>query len=452
MREWLDVHQQIRGMAHEVFSIRHNPRRVPKISPEELSPKHIDAIHRALLSGLVSNIGYRSDAHEYTGISGKKFNIFPGSALFKSSPGWVMAAELVETTKLYARTVAPIKPIWIERLAEHLVKRTYTDARWHPQLAQVMAYEKVTFGGITLVPRRSVHYGPVEPKQSREIFIHEALVKGNFKSDAEFFTHNQKLRGEIQLMEAKLRQRSILVEPTKQFAFYDARLPANVFSGATLENWRHHAERGRPTILFMQPRHLMTRQVQLDANAFPDELAVGEMRVPLRYVYDAARPDDGVTATIPLAALNQLSQGPFEWLICGWLREKVVGLIKSLPKSLRTKFVPVPETVEKVLPVLRGTGFQAVQDGLETRATNGRSLLDALAHQLGKLAGEYIDHNAFNLDALDPYLRMNFQIEDGQGQIVKTGRDLDAIKRELGLRAATPSVHSYRRASGTGMG
>jgi ATP-dependent helicase HrpA len=424
LREWLDVHQQLRTMAHEVFSIHHNPRRVMKLSPDELPPKHLDAIHRSLLSGLLSNIGYRSDAHEYTGISGKKFNIFPGSGLFKSNPAWITAAEIVETTKLYARTVASIKPLWIEQLADHIVKRTYTEPTWHAQSAQVMAYEKVAFGGITLVPRRSVHYGPVDPKQSREIFIHEALIKGNFKSDVPFFKSNRALIEDIQRTEAKLRQRNILVEPAKQFRFYDERLSHHVYSGATLEKWRHHAERGRPTILFMQPRHLMTREVHADPAEYPDVLRFGDLALPLRYVYDAARTDDGITVTIPLAALNQLSHAPFEWLVPGWLRDKILALIKSLPKPLRTKFIPVPEHGERVLPALRGMGVSPMH-----------SLLDKLANQLGKLAGEYIDRNAFNLQDLDPHLRMNFEIIDEQKQIIKTGRDLDAIKRELGLRA-----------------
>jgi ATP-dependent helicase HrpA len=444
MREWLDVHQQLRAMAHEVFSIHHNPRRVQKISPDEMPPKHLDAIHRALLSGLLSNVGYRSDAHEYTGISSKKFNIFPGSALFKSNPPWVMAAELVETTRLYARTVASIRPIWIEQLADHIVKRTYTDPTWHMQSAQVMAYEKVTFGGITLVPRRSVHYGPVDPQQSRELFIHEALIKGNYKTEAEFFKNNQKLVAEVLSIEAKLRTRNILVESAKQFRFYDERLPHAVFSGATLDKWRNHAERGRPTILFMQPRHVMTRDVRIDAADYPDELRIGEITIPLRYTYDVARTDDGMTATIPLAALNQLSQEPFEWMVPGWLKDKVTALIKSLPKALRTKFVPVPETVEKVMPPLReaavdGHSMKNPHPALSRSTGRGEegsgSLLDKLADQLGKISGEYIDRNAFDLTALEPWRRMNFEVIDEQKQIVKVGRDLDAIKRELGLRA-----------------
>jgi ATP-dependent helicase HrpA len=336
-----------------------------------------------------------------------------------------MAAELVETTRLYARTVAPIKPIWIEQLGDHLVKRTYTDPTWQMQSAQVMAYEKVTFGGIMLVPRRLVHYGPVDPKQSREIFISEALVKGQYRTEAPFFRHNHELVADALTTEAKLRTRDVLAEPAAQLAFYDVRIPDHVFSGATFEKWRQYVERGRPTLLFMQPKHVMKRQLHADLREYPDELMVGELKLPLRYVYDAADPADGVTATVPLAALNQLSADIFEWLIPGWLRGKVIALVKSLPKTLRVKFVPVPENADIVMASLRSIAVSAMPP----------NLLDQLADQLGKIAGEYIDRAAFNLDEIDPWLRMNFEIVDDQKQIVKTGRDLDAIKRELGLRA-----------------
>src|SRR5438477_1474459 len=210
-----------------------------------LSPQKSDAIHRALLSGLLGNIATRSDAHEYTAARGVKCNIFPGSGLFKRRPGWIMAAELVETTRLYARTVAPIQPQWVETLAPHLVQRTYSEPHWQPQTAHVSAFERVTLWGLVLTARRSVHYGPIDPQVSRQLFIYHALVLGEYRSNGEFFAHNRQLIHEIRTLEAKQRQRDLLVSDQAIYDFFDRRIPPGIYNGPLLEKWRQHVERGR---------------------------------------------------------------------------------------------------------------------------------------------------------------------------------------------------------------
>ncbi|MEA2710905.1 MAG: ATP-dependent helicase HrpA, partial [Phycisphaerales bacterium] len=423
MREWDDVHQQLKSIAGEVLHLRHPRHRHSHSHTRELSPKHIDAIHRALLAGLLSNIGLRTEQHEYTGSGGKKFSIHPGSGLFRRKPTWVMAAEIVETTKLYARMVAAIQPQWIERIAQHLTKKTYTEPHWQPQSAHVAAFESVSLYGLKIVPRRTVHYGPIDPEASRQLFIHHALVIGDWPGGTrnEFFQNNRKLIEEIRTLEAKRRQRDLLVEDQAISDFYDRRLPREgIYNGPLFEKWRQHAERGRPTLLFMHRRDLLKREVEENKHDYPDDIRVGDFLLPLTYVFDPGDPDDGVTVTVPLAALNQLPPEPFEWLVPGFLREKVVALMKTMPKALRVKFVPVPEHADQAIANLRfGEG----------------SLNEALAHQLGKISGEAMDRDAFAPQELPPYLLMNFRIIDEVGELVKTCRDLDKTRKELGIAA-----------------
>jgi ATP-dependent helicase HrpA len=420
MREWDDIHQQLKALAGEVLHLRHPRHRFSHSSTRELSPKHIDAIHRALLAGLLGNVGVRSEAHEYLGGGGKKFSIFPGSGLFKRKPAWIMAAEIVETTKLYARTVAAIQPQWIERLAQHLVKRTYTEPHWQPQSAHVAAFEKVTLYGLPIVARRTVHFGPIDPPAARQLFIHHALVLGEWRSSAEFFQNNRQLVAEIRSLEAKRRQRDLLVDDQVIYDFYDKRIPHDIYNGPLFEKWRLYGERGRPTLLFMQRRDLMQREVEDNKHDYPDALHLNGIKLPLTYAFDPSDPDDGVTVTVPLAALNQLPSEPFEWLVPGLLREKVISLMKTMPKSLRVKFVPIPESANAALNAL---------DPAEG------SLLDALATRLGKISGEPIDRTAFAPEDLPPYLLMNFRIIDDAADLVMAGRDLEKIRRELGLQA-----------------
>lgn len=402
-----------------------------------MSQLRLDAIHRSLLAGLLSNIGTKTDQFEYTGARHTKFNIFPGSGLFKSRPQWVMAAELVETTRLYARTCARIRPEWAERLGEHLVKRTYTEPHWNRQTAHVVAYEKVTLFGLTLVPRRSVHYGPIDPLTSRQIFIQSALVDGDYDTTAPYFRHNQKLLDEITSLEAKRRTRDVLVDEKVRFDFYDSRIPAAIHNGPAFEKWRRATEPGNPRLLFMSRADLMKHAAsETTAELYPDVLTTKGVTVSLSYHLEPGHPADGVTARIPLAALNQVSAERFEWLVPGMLREKITALIKTLPKQMRVNFIPAPDWAEKA--------FAAMTPG-------DYSLYESLATFLGKSSGLTVRAHDFDPAALLDHLHFNFQIVDDSGKPLAAGRDLAALRRQFGVAAkeefekAPPQNGSFHR-------
>ena len=385
---------------------------------KRLDPAKYDAVHRALLAGLLSNVGYKSDGHEYTGARGTKFFIFPGSALFKAKPQWVTSAELVETTRLYARTVAAIRVEWVERIAEHLVKRTYADPHWNPQTGHVVAYEKVTLYGMTIVPKRTVHYGPIDPKLSREIFIKGALVEGDSNITAPFLRHNQRLVDEITTLEAKTRQRGLLVTEDVRYDFYDARIPAGIHNVPAFEKWRRQAEQQNPKLLHMTRRDLLAGTADVTQDLFPDSMQIDRLRLALEYHFEPGHPADGVTVAIPLAALNQVPAERFEWVVPGLLKEKVIALIKSLPKPLRVQFIPAPDVAQNALDKMKvGQG----------------SLLDALADALGKLSGTRVTRNDFDTETLAEHLKTNFKVVDESGKVLAAGRDLDALRRQLGF-------------------
>ncbi len=386
---------------------------------QRLEPAKYDAVHRALLTGLLSNVGYKSDAgHEYTGARGTKFFLFPGSALFKSKPQWVMSAELVETTRLYARTVASIRVEWVERIADHIVKRTYSDPHWNPQTGHVVAYEKVTLYGMVIVPERTVHFGPIDPKLAREIFIKGALVEGDSNINAPFIRHNQRLVDEITTLEAKTRQRGLLVAEEARFDFYDARVPAGIHNVPAFEKWRRQAEQQNPKLLQMTRRDLMAATADVTQELFPDSMQIDRLRLALEYHFEPGHPADGVTVAIPLAAINQVPVERFEWVVPGLLKEKVIALIKSLPKPLRVQFIPAPD---------------AAQNALDKLKVGQGSLLEALAEALGKISGTRVTRNDFDLETLAEHLKMNFKVVDESGKVLAAGRDLDALRRQLGV-------------------
>jgi ATP-dependent helicase HrpA len=389
--------------------------------PTELSPQRQDAIHRALLTGLLANVGMRSDGNEYAGVRGKKFHLFPGSSLFRRRPQWVMAGELVETTRVYAHNVAAVHPLWIERAAAHLVKRTWSDPHWRPDIGRVLAYEKVTLHGLTLIARRKVHYGPIDPKLSREIFIHHALVLGDYETIAPYFAHNTKLVRQVQDLEAKSRRRDVLVDPNARFAFYDARIPQRIYTADEFEKWRRHAEKPNPRLLLMSRQDLMLHPaLGVTSELYPDTINANGIQFPLEYRFEPGDRADGITVTIPLSALNQLSAEPFNWLVPGFRFDMFVALVRTLPKALRVKFVPVPDVAGGAASELRPS------DG---------PVLEALAHHLGKISGEPVHGEDFHPGVMPEYLRMNYRIVDTTGKEIALGRDLGRIRRQLGLQA-----------------
>ncbi len=390
-------------------------------SSDEITPARFDAIHRAVLAGMLGNIGLKSDAHEYTGARGSKFSIFPGSGLFKSRPKWVVASELVETTKLYARTVAKVQPEWIEQIAAHLVKKTHTDPRWQPERGYVVATEKVTLYGLVLVPQRTVHYGPINPKESREIFIRAALVEQDWRTEAQFFRHNRRLIDEVQALEAKARRRDVMVDQAALYDYYDKRIPAGIYNVPLFEQWRKETERANPKVLFMSRRDLMRHSADaITAEAFPDFLLVNQVPLNVEYDLDPGGPMDGLTLVVPLAMLNQLPAHRFDWLVPGLLREKIVELIRTLPKPLRVQFVPVTDTADLAVMALKASPVP---------------LVEALSEFLGKQSGTPVPRSAIDPQAIPSYLHMNFRVIDEQRKTLATGRDLNAIRRQLGMAA-----------------
>lgn len=398
--------------------------------PDEISPEHADAIHRALLTGLLANVGSKGEAHEYNGARGARFSIFPGSALFRKNPQWVMAAEVVETTRLYARTVAAVKPQWIERAAPHLVRRMYSEPRWNPQTAHVQASEKVSLYSLVVVPSRTVHYGPIDPRTSREIFIQHALALGEFRTGAEFFKHNAALIADVEKMEAKARRKNMLAEVEQRYKYFDARIPEGIFNGPLFEQWRREAEKKNPRLLFMElPDVLSAGAEPAPRELYPDAIALEGMTLSLDYVYDTGSPIDGVTVNIPIAALAQAPAERFEWLVPGHLPTRIEEMIRSLPKELRKTFIPIGD---------------AAREAAATLTFGEGSLLEGLALFLGRRAGVRIPPQEFNEPSLPPYLRMNFRIIDAAGKQIGVGRDLAQLRADLQVEVRSSFANSPR--------
>jgi ATP-dependent helicase HrpA len=409
MREWIEVHHQLHTVVTEMG-----------LKPN-LNPAGPDRVHRGLLTGLLSNVGNKTDTNDYAGLRGAKFNLFPGSVLFQQKPKWVMAAELVETNRLYARTVAKVMPEWIERAAAHMIKKTYSDPHWSSERGDVIASERVSLKGLILVPHRTVCYGPIDPRTAREVFIHYALVEGDFRSSAVFFKKNQALLNHVRTLEAKLRRADLQAEPQKRFAFYHARIPQEIYNTVLFDRWRKQAEKDNPNVLLMSLTDVAKPEAAtLPAADFPDEIAIGNLKISLSYLHDTGSPQDGITANIPLALLNQVPPGPFDWLVPGWLNEKVVEMVRTLPKAIRTKLVPAPESSAKAIAAL---------------TDRSQSFLPAVAYQLGRLIGETIAPQSFDLAAIPQWLRMHFRILDAGGKTLAMGRDLMALRIQLGMQA-----------------
>jgi len=413
LREWRDVHHQLTALVAQM-GMRANEK-----------PATYEQVHRALIAGLLGNIGSKGEeAGEYLGARGIRFAIFPGSGLRKKQPRWVVAAELVETTRLYARCVARIEPEWVEAAAGDLAKKHYFDPHWQRERAMVSAFERVTLYGLTLVPRRRVNYGPINPKEAREVFIRRALVAGEFDTRAPFFEHNRRLIGEIEALEHKARRRDVLVNEDVIFGFYDGILAPGVVNGAGFERWRAEAERNNPRLLYLTREYLMRHAAaDITEAQFPERLRAGEAELKLTYRFEPGHPLDGVTVTVPLELLNRLEPAHFEWLVPGLVREKVTHLFKALPKQLRRYLVPVPQHV---------TAFLEEQDAEESRPR----LAAALGRYVQRAAGGPVATDVWDKVEVPPHLQMNFRVVDVAGRELACGRDLAALKTQLGQAAS----------------
>jgi len=408
MREWHDVRQQLHAQLTEMG------KRV------NTAPADTASIHRAVLAGLLSNIGRKDpETPEYAGTRGTKFYIFPGSGLFKQGPKWVMAGEVVTTTRAYARTVARIDPAAIEQVGAHALTRNHTDPHWNAQSGQVFAHERITLFGLELVARRRVSYGKIDPSAAREIFIQHALVEGDLRTEGAFLIHNRAVLEHARLVEAKARRTDLVADARKRFAFYDSRVPPDVFDSHRFEHWRKAAERRDPRVLYMTDKDALAGlPPEITPDRFPDSIEFGGASLALTYAHDPAAPTDGLTMHVPVAALGHLDVRSGEKLVPGMLREKVEAVIKTLPRATR-KYISAELLARCVNAVER------------SRAADG-SMLDVLARELtGALALE-VTPASFRSQDLPPHLRMNFRILDAAGARLGEGRDLSALQRELG--------------------
>jgi ATP-dependent helicase HrpA len=411
LREWQDVHRQLSRMARDLGLREHQ-------ATTEESNRYA-RVHRAVLTGFIDHIGRRSEAKTFVDARGINFFIFPGSELHQKPPKWLVAAELAETSRLYARTVARIEPQWVIETARHLVKREYSEPHWQASAARVAAFERLMLYGLTLSARRRVDYGQVEPMHAHKIFIREALVEGHYRTRAPFFFHNRKLIEEIRDMEARARRRDILIDKEALYQFYAERVPKEIHNGAAFEQWLRIADHEQS--LNLNRAQLMRSGIQdITYENFPLYLEVASMPLPLRYRFEPGHEEDGATLTIPLVVLNQLDPRGFEWLIPGYLKEKIVALIKGLPKSLRRNFVPAPKFAQAVL---------------ETVSPADRALTDTLSSVLTRISGVELPANSWRVDALPPHLRLRFEVVDGQ-QVVAEGRDLTELQSRLRRKAA----------------
>ena len=409
VREWQDLYAQLRQVA-----------RTLELNFSEDGEELPDGqrMHTALLSGLLSHIGLKdTDKREYLGARGAKFAIFPGSALFKKQPRWVMSAELVETSRLWGRVNARIEPEWAEKLAPHLVKRSYSEPHWEKNQGAVMAYEKVTLYGLPIVPRRKVQYSRIDPVASRELFIRHALVEGDWETHHKFFAENAKLLARIEEIENRARRRDILVDDETVYALYDARIPAEVVSSRHFDSWWKKARHTDPDLLtFTRELLVNTGRDAVDPGAYPDAWLADGIRLPLSYQFEPGRAADGVTVQVPLPLLNKLDPDDFGWNVPGLRKDILIALIRALPKHLRTNFVPVPDWADAVL-----ARIPARRD----------SLPDAAGAELRRLTGTIVPRDAWRPGEVPEHLRMNFRVINEHGEPLAEGRDLEVLRRSL---------------------
>ncbi|MEM7229021.1 MAG: ATP-dependent RNA helicase HrpA, partial [Planctomycetota bacterium] len=404
MREWQDLHRQLvglsRGMKTEINA--------------ESAP--YESIHRCILTGLLSQIGQRDrrERGKYIGANHSEFHVFPASSSFQTPPRWAVCTEVIETKKRYAHYIARVRTNWIEEAADHLVKRTYSEPGWDRQHGWVTAKERVTLFGLPIVEDRVIPYGPIAPEEARTVFIQRALVEEEIRPIPEFIEHNRALIRDIEVMEAKARRRNLLVDERVRWAYYDARLPEEMYTSRQLESWLRTTQKRDPEILRMTREQLLEQAHALPSrDAFPDHLDVGPTTLRLTYHLEPGADDDGVTLHVPVEMINQLIREPLEWLVPGMIEDKVVGLLRTLPKSIRKNFVPAPDYARDV------TSWMTFREG---------SLLDQLSHYLSEMTGVTVRPEDFDPTRLDNHLRMNLRVIDADESIVHEGRDLATVR------------------------
>ncbi len=454
MQEWMDLRAQLAEVATELQLTINT------------TPASYEALHRALLTGLLSRIGMlqfqeEGKKHEekpkqeakskeqkekkktYLGARGLSFMIFPGSGVFGKAPRWLVAGELLETTKLYARSVAEVEPAWLESIAQHLVRRTYSDPHWEKRPGRVIATEQVTLYGLPIVTQRRVDYGTIDPVEARTLFIREALVRCDYTTEAAFFANNRALVEEIEGIEHKSRRRDILVDEQTVHQFYDERIPAYVYDHRSLDRWRQEVERKTPQVLYLDRERLMQRLgPSMTAERFPDHLTVEGTPLALTYCFDPGAPNDGVTLEVPLAFLSRIQAYHHEYLVPGLLAEKLTHLLRSLPKSLRVQLMPIPEYVQA-----------AYETFADPSQREGLPLYVAFSRFLHRLTGVGVVAGDFEGMELPNHLRMGFRILGEEGVLLAEDRDLGLLRGTLQAEADASfrklAMSQYERASVT---
>ncbi|MDQ1614384.1 MAG: ATP-dependent helicase HrpA, partial [Actinomycetota bacterium] len=410
VREWQDLVGQLRQVARSLG--------LQVGEPVSDADARRDLVHRSLLAGLLSHIGlWEDEKREYVGARGARFAAWPGSALFKKPPHWVMAGELVETSRLWGRDLGRIDPEWVEPLAEHLVKRSYSEPHWSAKHGAVMAHEKVTLYGVPVVASRRVAYGRIDAELSRELFIRHALVEGDWRTHHAFFRANRELLDEVEELEHRTRRRDILVDDEELFAFYDGRIPAEVVSGRHFDAWWKKARRETPDLLDFERAMLVRADSdQVCPADYPDVWEQGDLALQLTYQFEPGTAADGVTAHVPIDVLNRLRPDGFDWEVPGLRLDLVTALVRSLPKNLRRLFVPAPDTAAAVL------------SAVETPAVDHTEpITDVMSRELRRRSGVTVPHNAWDWSRVPDHLRMTFRVEDETGATVGEGKDLAAL-------------------------
>ncbi|CAM5533894.1 ATP-dependent RNA helicase HrpA [Streptomyces canus] len=413
IREWQDIYSQLRTVAKQM-GIHLNEDDAPDQS-----------VHVSLLAGLLSHIGMKDvkdgNKNEYLGARSAKFAIFPGSALFKKQPRFVMSAELVETSRLWARVNAKIEPEWVEPLAEHLLKRTYSEPHWEKDQAAVMAYEKVTLYGVPIVAQRKVNYGRIDPESSRELFIRNALVEGDWRTHHKFFADNRKLLSEVEELEHRARRRDIVVDDDTLFDFYDQRVPEHVVSGAHFDSWWKRKRHEEPEFLDFEREMLIRESAEAVTKAdYPDSWRQGALKFRVTYQFEPGADADGVTVHIPLQVLNQVTDDGFDWQIPGLREELVTELIRSLPKPIRRNYVPAPNFARRFL---------------DTAVPLQEPLTVTMARELKRMVGVPFDAEDFDWTRVPEHLRITFRIVDERRRNLAEDKDLEALRQKLRPKA-----------------
>jgi ATP-dependent helicase HrpA len=405
MKEWRDLHHQVHSACRGLGFI------------DNKQAADYQSIHCALLSGLLGQVANRQDKWEFLGTRNRKLFIFPGSGTSKKPPKWIVAGSLMETAKQYALNVASIEPTWLPALAAHLVKKTYSEPFYHAKNGLVMAKERQTLFGLTIVEAKLTPYGKIAPTEARTIFIQQALVEHGYRGKGRFLAHNQNLLEELQSLEDRFRRRDLVAEQKVVYGFYDERLPEDIYNQVAFDRWRKQAESKDRNILKLNRELLLLRGLSVDEQAqFPEQVSCGGIDFHLSYRFEPGHQEDGVSVTIPLPILHQVPRFFFEWVVPGMLRDKCIALIKSLPKQIRRHFVPVPDYVDKIL--------------LSTKAED-RPLTEVLAEQLHRLSGFTVADTDWRYEGLNPWYLMNFVLQDENGERVAMGRNLQQLQQDF---------------------